>query len=162
METGKKTVRKTIARKSSVRKAINPSKSLSLNDILTDSRSAIEGVWINIQGPFDVLVARAGNPKYRSALQRYLAAALADHKASSLDELPDGVFDTVMTRAMAEAILVGWRGIHDDDGPIKYSVERAYELLDNQDAYEIRQAIESASVTRDNYVSASVEDAIKK
>ena len=155
------TKRKQKAPTKQKRKAAAP-KSISLAGILVDSASACNGVWVNVMGPFDVLVARANNPKYRSVFQRLFTAALLDNKADGMDGLPDGVFDQVQTDAMAEAILVGWRGIHDDDGEIKYSVKRAIELLSDEDAYEIRSLIELTSVTRDNYVSADLETALGK
>ncbi len=157
MAMAKKVAKKRVSKKTP------SSKSIGLAGMMVNSKDAIEGVWVNIMGPFDVRVARANNPRYRSVFQRLFTSALQENNADGMEDLPEGMFDQIQTEAMAETILVGWRGIHDEDGKvIPYSKEKSLEILSNPDAYEIRSTIEVASVTRDRFVSADLESALEK
>lgn len=84
------------------------------------------GVWIELGDGASILVARAGNKENRAALKRLIAP----HKvALRNDKLADEVLERLTIEAMAETILLGWKGIRENGKDVPYSRDNAVRLL---------------------------------
>jgi hypothetical protein len=77
----------------------------------TSAKLETEGVWVDLGDGGSVKVARAGNPDNRKLLKRLVAP----HKAAlRSDRLPDEVLERITTQAMAQTILLDWKGLEED------------------------------------------------
>ncbi|CAN0156732.1 unnamed protein product [Scytosiphon promiscuus] len=84
-----------------------------------------EGRWVSMVGDFQVKVRRSNYEPFQSRI-RELAAQAADECGGTLSPTQDR---KVTAQAIAEELIVDWRGMEDDnDSPILFSKERAVEL----------------------------------
>jgi hypothetical protein len=90
-------------------------------------KSAEEGVTANYMG-VDLLIARAGNTKFKAAFRRLTKPYKHDIDNSTLS---DEISEKLLAEAMAEGVLVGWSGFKSDGKEVKYSVDNAVDLLMN-------------------------------
>lgn len=87
------------------------------------------GIWLDYGDAGEFLVARAGgaNKAYEKALNRISKPHRRAIEAEAIDN--DKAFD-LMKQAFAEAIVMDWRGVTDEQGnPIPFSKEKCLWLL---------------------------------
>lgn len=85
-----------------------------------------DGVWIDMGDGASVKVARSGNRENRAVVKRLLAP----HKvALRNDKLSDDVIEKVTIEAMADTILIDWKGISEDGKAVPYTRDNAIRLL---------------------------------
>lgn len=82
---------------------------MDLSDIRTDSALEQEGVWRPYMGA-EFKIASANNPKYLRAIRRHVASIPAS-KAKDPAHL-----DPLIAKALAETVLLEWRGEVKDAG----------------------------------------------
>lgn len=113
-----------------------------LRDITADRNKEVQGVWLPVGEGFDVKVARMPNPKFNARLQELGRPYRSQLRRGQYDA---ATVEKLTTEAMAETVLLDWRGLEDDDGnPIPYSQQKAKELLsDNSSFAEIVQELAS-------------------
>lgn len=74
-----------------------------------------EGVWVSFKGGVRLLMARAGgaNNKYRESLRRRM---LPHQRALRTgEEIEEAVANKVMAEAYADAIILDWEGVTDEN-----------------------------------------------
>ena len=87
-----------------------------------------------------VLVAEAGNPKYREALSRLRMLSFGEIRSGN--GKAGEILERINDEAAASAIVLGWANLEDDEGkPILYSSATALELLRDPDAWQFRQFV---------------------
>lgn len=92
-----------------------------------DQGKATDGVWHDIDETTAVKVARLGNKKFQRR-----AEALRKPYQFQIDNktIDDGLLEKITTQAIAETIVVDWKGFEDEDGnAVPYSPEAAFEYL---------------------------------
>lgn len=101
---------------------------MRFSEYQTDQTLEEEGVWVGLRkGDAEVLVARAGNSQHEALVRRLRKK---HGRGFRNDELPREVEEQIALDALSRTILLGWRGIEDDDGKeIPYTPEKARELL---------------------------------
>lgn len=112
-----------------------------LSKFAIDLESAKNGVTVDLGDGLSVTVAQAGagNPRYQKVLRQLLKPYERQLKANTLD---DDVFEDQVTKAYVEAVLLGWKGLEDDEGnEITYSKDKAYEILSNKENFAFKQQI---------------------
>jgi hypothetical protein len=124
----------------------------------TDPTLENDGRWVALGDGAEIRVARWLNDRHRAAAARlrepYKAFDLAGR------DLPADVALEITIGGMAEAVLVDWKGLVDDDGqPLPYSTEAAAQELKIKDFREfvINQAT-NAGAYRDAEVAATVKN----
>lgn len=94
----------------------------------TDVGAELNGAWIAIGDGAELLVARAHNDNHQAALKRLQKPYTAVLNAGG--EIPKDKREAMAVEAMVETILLGWRGLQDEDGAeIPYTRENAVRLL---------------------------------
>jgi hypothetical protein len=117
------------------------------------NKASKAGIWWEYQsgqrvseptGQFCVRVAERDNPQHRATLARLQLAHADKLRAGGEDAMT--AWQKLVTRALAESILVGWEGLEGDDGAvIPYSVEKAVELLEDEELWPLRHFIEDTA-----------------
>lgn len=94
----------------------------------SDTSKEVNGVEIEIAPDAFITVARSGNKKYGRILTKAFEAN--KYTIDRKDAAADAKAEQIVIDAMAQAILVGWRGnIQFKGEPLSYSVENAKKLL---------------------------------
>jgi len=85
-----------------------------------------DGVWVDIDEKTKLKIARFLNPKHRA----YVNRAMDPYKrASRIGQLDDATTDKVEIEAIANCILIDWKGITENGEEVKYSVKKAIAYL---------------------------------
>ena len=104
------------------------------------------------------LIAERDNPKHRAAFARLTLEHVDAFRAGGAKAEAAG--KKIETRALAEAVLLGWWNLDDDAGqPIAYSADEAEKLLADASLWPVRNFIEDASRTLAGYRSELEEQA---
>lgn len=103
-----------------------------------------EGVRVNYGG-IDLTVARANRPAYMEAARK--------HKKMVRDgEISQAEAEELMKELAAEFLLLGWKGMEDDDGkPIPYSKEKALEIFKDPQLNDFYLFVIMTANNRENY-----------
>src|SRR5690606_32024129 len=130
---------------------------MRLSETKTDEALESDGVWVAIRYGAQVKVARAGN--YRAEAGR-ARLAWEDRRLLDHPDLRRGREDRVVEltiAAIAETILLDWRGLEDDEGKeIPFSVDTAKELLAEYDW--LRDDVWEAANTRETFFREEVRE----
>lgn len=97
----------------------------------TDESLENNGTWFPLSDTAEILVARTGNKAYAKKL-----SALVERNQKLLDmknDAADAKGEEIMIEAMAETLLLGWKGLSFQGQDIEYSVANAKKLLSLRD-----------------------------
>lgn len=92
----------------------------------TNKDAEINGVWHTV-GNARLLIARVNNQNYQRVLRRLISPNTTIVNTNS-EESQELIKDYTL-QAMAQAILVDWENLKEDDKEIPYSPENAYRIL---------------------------------
>jgi hypothetical protein len=122
---------------------------VKFSNFQTDLAAEREGVWCEIGEGCSLLIARAGNPQHEETVAR-LEREMRPQSLAADAELSSKLRTEIAIKALAANILLGWRGLIDDDGKqIPYSREKAEELL--RVARDFRQLVASLAMERSRF-----------
>ena len=119
---------------------------------LTRPKSLESGEWVEWGHGLAFLI-RPGNNKDRDlyvarrGVEEARRRALAAGGEKRLEDEPDVDFDPeasldLQMEAVAHTVLIGWRGLTDDDGSdVPYSPEKAMELFRSEGGYQVYRQI---------------------
>ena len=99
---------------------------VKLSALKTNPEAEVEGVWVDFEDTgVKLKIARIGNPAFDKLISKLSAPHL-----KKLRKGDDELQESITAKAVASTILVGWKGLDDDDGkPLKYSKGKSKELL---------------------------------
>ena len=118
----------------------------------------VEGVWVGFQEGVEFLVARAGNPNFLRATDKI------DNKFRKQIRL--GKLSTAQSienqcRAMAEGILLDWRGLVTEDGKsLDYDKDTAFAVLRHNP--EVRDFVFEVATEGEHFRNEEIESSAKK
>jgi hypothetical protein len=125
----------------------------------SDLVKEIDGVWVEIGEGVRLRIARLNNPKYTVKLLELRRAHWEAHGRRNPDLARQA---EILTRCLAETVLVGWDGVTDDAGnPLPYSVERAYEFLSDPSLHDLREIVMEEAQKHARYRDDDLEGAAK-
>lgn len=116
-----------------------------------------EGVWAQHTSGAKFLIARAGNSKFLSSIDKHERPYRKQRNRGTLSTEAE---IEIQCRAMAEGILRGWQGISTDDGPLEYSQENAFLVLRHN--AELREFVTDFASTENNYRQEDIDETAKK
>ncbi|MEZ0231900.1 MAG: hypothetical protein ACAH12_03600 [Methylophilaceae bacterium] len=122
----------------------------------TNKKQELEGVWTDIGDGAQLLVARFGNKNYKDAAKRLGAPYKAVIRAGNLK---DEVSDKLTTEALAEGVLLGWKGLKDDGKAVTYSKDEAIRLMTEYP--DFRDQVLSLSTSIELFQSQEEAEVIK-
>lgn len=130
-----------------------------LNTIATDPQLELNGVWRPFTDGSELLIARIGNPAYRSLLRRKVKAnrAVLDNE----DDLADKVSDKVLGEVMAETVLLGWRGVTVNGAEVPYTKELGAQLLTDPSNRDFREKVKAYAEDAEAYRKRVEDNAVK-
>lgn len=112
----------------------------------TDKDLEKNGVWVEIDDGAQILVARTDNPRYRDMLR----AELKPHKKKiQRGTLSQEFQEKLLMKVVAHTVLLDWKGITVKDKAVKYSPEKALELLEEYP--DFREDVMEAANTMETF-----------
>lgn len=126
---------------------------MDLFSLVTDIKLENQGTWVPY-GDATFLVARSGNKKYN----RRMADAYKTNRVvlELEDDSSDAMSEEIFSDVIANAILLGWKGVSWKGSSLDYSVENAKMVL--LASRDFRNIIARMSDDIENYrVKAEVE-----
>ena len=93
----------------------------------TDPKKELEGVWEDIREGCKFLIARFGNKNFQTKLTNLLKP---HRQAMRRNTLADDIYESCVSMAAAQYILLGWEGMYEGEAELVYSKEEAKRLFD--------------------------------
>jgi len=122
----------------------------------TDKSLESEGVEVEIRSGAIVKVARTNNPKFKEYLRHLLKPYERQMQRRTMD---DDLLNDLTLRAVAKHVLLGWKGIYLDNKRVKYSPEKAFELM--KEFEDFQEDVVDAASMRETFRAAVVEENTK-
>ena len=131
-----------------------------LSQFKQDITKSEEGVKVDLGDGLTVIVARIGNKRYQDFIRK---ATKPYQQAIRNKTLADSVFEKIMNEAMADSILLGWEGMEDDQGEvIKYSKEKALEILSDPAYADFKQLVSDLANEQETFRSEAIQETVGK
>lgn len=112
---------------------------LNLANQRRDPELAKSGRWDRYHEGIELRIASADNPEFEAAQRELLRPHLEEIRAGKLS-LRDQL--RIFARAIADHLLVGWRGVKDEGGAeVEFSRELARAEVEHEDADDLRNFI---------------------
>ena len=125
---------------------------MDLNAFRMDKKAEDGGVWVDLDDTTSVCVARYNNRRFGEVLNRLRGPHRQSIKAKTLS---DEVAERILIQAMAEAILLEWRGVTEDGVSVEPTLENRVRILT---AYrDFRDIIAEISMDAANYRATAIE-----
>lgn len=121
-----------------------------------DDKAAQDGSWTEYRG-VSLKIARAGNDRFAKSFLRGSRPYRKDIQANTVD---DQIAEKILCEAIAEGILVDWKGFVIDDTEIEYTVENATALM--RDDPDCREFVQEFSRDLNNYLTQDKDKVIEK
>ncbi|TFH65748.1 MAG: hypothetical protein E4G91_01325 [Candidatus Zixiibacteriota bacterium] len=122
----------------------------------TDKTLETEGVDVKISSGAIVTVARTNNPKFKNYLRQLLKPYERQMQRKRMD---DELLEDLTLKAISKYVLLGWKGIELDGKPVKYSPEKAYELM--KEFEDFAEDVLDAASMRETFRAEIVEENTK-
>jgi len=120
---------------------------MKFSELASDGARLTDGVWREFSPGFDVKLKPVGNRDYDLELQRVARKA---RKGARLGRVDDEALALMTMKATARCVLVGWKGLTDDDDqPIEYSAKTALDLFDKNHRF-YKTIVEMATDLQDD------------
>ena len=123
---------------------------MKLSTIAVDTDKAENGIWkeLVVGMGFECLIARHNNSRFRAEIERRVVDISRDKNR----EPTAAEYSEATLRSLCSKVLLNWRGLEDDDDqPIPYSPEKAYEILSDPEYADLRDAVEEISGSQKEY-----------
>jgi hypothetical protein len=99
----------------------------------TDKSLEEEGVEVRLDDGCTITVARANNRKFRKEMKRLMRPYANQERRGTFD---DDLKDTLTRQAVAKFVLLDWTGIKINGKAVKYSPDKAEELMKRSEDFE--------------------------
>lgn len=117
-------------------------KKFDLSGCSVDTALETEGVWRDIGDGATLKIARLNNPKYTACFNRLIRPFRRQIQAGTLAESKQA---ELMAEALAETVLLDWKGVYAEDAELPYSKQEARRILaDPQYSPFLAQVVELA------------------
>lgn len=126
---------------------------LSQTYIETDPTLEKDGVEVKLDGDAAIIVRPMRNEQFR----KYLNELLKPYERRIQQKRMDSKLQDDLTRkAVAKFVLIGWKGIEVDGKAVKYSPEKAIELMERFEDFQ--EDVLTAALSRETFRSEVVEE----
>ena len=122
----------------------------------TDPNLEQDGVEVQLSEDAFITVRRSNNDKFKKLLTRLRKPHEQRIQRGTMDQK---VLDGLTRKAVAQEVLIGWRGIKLDGKTVKYSPEKAEEMMTKFEDFQ--EDILTAANTRETFRRQVAEENAK-
>lgn len=131
---------------------------MDLGNQRVDVDKSTDGVWVDIDATTKLKIARFLNSKHKAFVNR----AMEPHKrASRIGQVDEEITDKIEVEALANCILLDWKGITVNKKEVKYSVKKAIEFLSDPALPQFISMVREYSNDLTIFHEATMEDSIE-
>lgn len=131
---------------------------MDFNEVKVNAELGENGVWIQHDETTSFRIARLNNRKFQKLFTKLMLPYRRQFDAGKLSN--EKQID-IMCKAMAETILLGWKGLTDSGELVEYSVDKAYEYLSMDGADEFRDLITGYAQDAETFREENLEQDVK-
>ena len=131
---------------------------MDLGKFKTDTKLSEDGVKVDLGEGASITVARLGNQKYNAELRRVTKPHM---NAIRNKTISDEKMEDLVLQAFVGTVLLGWDGLKLDGKEVKYSREKALEILKDPSFVDFKNVIESSASEVEVFRSAEIAEATK-
>jgi hypothetical protein len=125
---------------------------MDISEFETDLDLEKNGVWVDIGGGAQLLVARIGNPQFQTLLRKKTKPVL---RLINQNRLPDEALEEMMIETMAETVLLDWKGLTRNGENVPFSKANALKLLKKRD---FRTLVQEIANTQETFRAEAIEE----
>lgn len=131
---------------------------MKLNALKQNVDKEQSGVWVEYEGTeVSFLIARMNNPRYTEKIRKATKVGRGMRFRKAED-----VTDKLVLEAVAETILLDWKGLEDESGkPIPFSTSAAMEILSDPQYRDVYNFILMFASDRENFLNEEVDSIVK-
>lgn len=131
----------------------------TLADLKAQNKRDVEGVWKHFSIGIEFKIAKLNNSAYMAELKKLSAPHL---KRIRNGEMKQSERDEIETRAMAKAVLVGWKNLENANGTkLAYSAKKAYDFLTDEKLGDVYSFVMTEANRQSNFEAEVKEDSAK-
>lgn len=131
---------------------------MDLGESRIDVDKSTDGVWIDIDTTTKIKLARFLNSKHKAFVDR----AMKPHKrVSRVGNVDDEIINKIEIEALANCVLLDWKGLTVKGKDIKYSVKKAIEFLSDPALPQFITLVRELSTDMTNFHEEILEDSAK-
>lgn len=119
-----------------------------------DKNAFEDGTWVDLGHGISVKV-RSPQSAHSKAIRKKLEAPYAALTRGGKD-LPEDISEKILIQQMAQSLIVDWKGVEDDNGPIPATPENIARVLTQLQFF--REDVASVIAQRDTYKSQVAEE----
>lgn len=125
---------------------------MDLNAYRTDRAAEEEGVWVSLDGQTSVRVARSNSKRFAEALKKYRKPHLQAIRSGTLSE---DQADAIIVAAVAEAVLLDWKGLKEDGKDVPATLENRIRVL--TEYRDFRNVVAELAADMANFRTSEIE-----
>lgn len=127
---------------------------MDLNRFKSDPTREEDGVWVEVGDGARLRIARIGSKKYHSEFTRRSKPYKRQIRSETL---PDSVADKILAETLASAVLLDWDGLTLGGKALKYSRDKAVELLMDPAMKDFRALVVELATDAEQYRADELE-----
>lgn len=131
-----------------------------IDTLRVDPAKANEGAWFDYRGGSKLKVAKLNNKEYQDF--RVTKALELSDLLQKGDEAADAKAEEITVEALARHVLKDWSGFGTGEEETPYSVEKAIELLSDEQLIDFREDVINFAATQGNFRPEEAAKAVKK
>lgn len=128
---------------------------MDLINIAVDPVKELAGARIKVDDKTTLIVARYNNPAFRKLQAKLMEPYI--RKGGEADTSTEEA-EEILSKCMAETILLGWENLYLEGELVEYSKEKALELFMDPRLIDFKEIVMLHSQTQANYRLASLKD----
>lgn len=131
-----------------------------IDNLRVDPDKASEGTWVDYRGGSKLKVAKLNNKDYQSFRTR--KALECSDVLQREDEKAEEKAEEITVEALARYVLKDWSGFGSGDKETPYSVEKAIELLSDEQLSDFREDVVNIAANQANFRPEAAAKAVKR
>jgi len=131
---------------------------MDLQDTAIDIEKERDGVWIEIDKTTSVMLARYLNPKHKKCVSKLMKPYA---RLQRMNNLSDEITDKIEAQAIAETILLGWKGLKENGADVLYSKEKAIEIMMDPKYSAFADLVKELSSDMENFHQILIEESVE-
>lgn len=125
---------------------------MDLRAYRTDRAAEEEGVWIDLDDQTTVRVARSNSKRFAEALNKHRKP---HRQAIRSGTLPEETADAIVIGAIADAVLLDWKGLQEDGKEVPATLENRVRVLSQYP--DFRNVVAELAADMANFRAAEIE-----
>lgn len=128
---------------------------MKLSELAADLELEEEGVWVPVQGEFEVKLCAASSKRAQKAYRKYLRP---HERKIAAGAMKDEEIVPIVAKYIAHGLLLDWKGVEgDDEKPLPFSVDVAEQTLKLPEMKYLRKQLQDLAAAQETFRRVEIE-----